>query len=244
MRVLVTGASRGLGLGLVTVFAERGDEVVAVCRQPGEELARLAQEQPAVTVLDGIDVADDGAGGLLRERLAGAPLDVVVCNAGVNLSYASGIDDLDVALLRSEFEVNTFGVVRTVQGVLPSLGEGAKVALVSTWRPGVGAAKKNYGYQMSKVAMNQFQYLLADELAGRGVATLLLSPGPMNTQLLRDVVESGNANLKLDQAGNPVDVARDLIARIDELTAETSGAWRFRTGEDMGAIATSVVYGH
>jgi NAD(P)-dependent dehydrogenase (short-subunit alcohol dehydrogenase family) len=244
MRVLVTGASRGLGIGLVTVFAERGDDVVAVCREPGAELQALAQEHDGVTLLDGIDLAEDDAAAKLRARLAGAPLDVVVCNAGVNFSYAVGIEDLDVAMLRSEFEVNTFGVARTVQGVLPSLGDGAKIAFVSTWRPGVGAAKKNYGYQMSKVAMNQLQFLLADELSARGVATLLLSPGPMNTQLLRDVVESGNANLNLDQAGKPLDVAHDLVARIDELTPETSGAWRFRTGEDMGAIATSVVYGH
>ena len=125
-----------------------------------------------------------------------------------------------------------------------SAGEGAKIALVSTWRPGVGAAKKNYGYQMSKVAMNQLHYLLADELAPRGIATLLLSPGPMNTQLLRDVVESGNANLALDLAGKPVEVARDLVARIDELTPATSGSWRFRTGEDMGAIPRGAVYGH
>jgi NAD(P)-dependent dehydrogenase (short-subunit alcohol dehydrogenase family) len=244
MRVLVTGASRGLGLGLVTVFAERGDDVVAVCRAPGAELAELAQAHENVSVIEGIDLADDGAEGLLRDRLAGAMLDVVVCNAGVNFSYASGIDDLDVGMLRSEFEVNTFGVVRTIQGVLPSLGEGAKVAFVSTWRPGVGAARKNYGYQMSKVAMNQFHHLLADELRDRGVATLLLSPGPMNTQLLRDVIESGNANLALDQAGKPVDVARDLVARIDDLTPETSGAWQFRTGEDMGAVPRGPVFGH
>jgi NAD(P)-dependent dehydrogenase (short-subunit alcohol dehydrogenase family) len=244
MRALVTGASRGLGHGLVTVFAERGDEVVAVCRAPSPELEELARDHARVSVLDGVDLADDGAADALRDRLGGAPLDVVVCNAGVNFSYASGIDDLDVAMLRSEFEVNTFGVVRTVQGALPSLREGAKVAFVSTWRPGVGAAKKNYGYQMSKVAMNQFHHLLADELRERGVATLLLSPGPMNTKLLRDVVQSGNANLDLDQAGNPLEVARDLVARIDELSPETSGSWRFRTGEDMGAVPRGPVFGH
>jgi NAD(P)-dependent dehydrogenase (short-subunit alcohol dehydrogenase family) len=244
MRVLVTGASRGLGLGLVTVFAERGDDVVAVCRAPGAELQELARDNPKISLVDGVDLAHDGAEALLRERLAEAVLDVVVCNAGVNFSYAAGIDDLDVAMLRSEFEVNTFGVVRTIQGVLPSLGDGAKVAFVSTWRPGVGAARKNYGYQMSKVAMNQFQHLLADELRERGVATLLLSPGPMNTQLLRDVVESGNANIALDQAGKPDDVARDLAARIDDLSPETSGSWQFRTGEDMGAVPRGPVYGH
>ena len=239
MRVLVTGASRGLGLALATAFAERGDDVVAVCRTATPELEALG-----VAVLGGIDLANDDAAASLRPGLAGVAIDVLVCNAGVNTTFAAGIDDLDVAALRSEFEVNTFGALRTVQGALPSLGEGSKVALISTWRPGVGAARGNYGYQMSKVALNQAGFLLADELAPRGIATLILSPGPMNTELLRAVIDAGRANLRPGQASEPIDVARDLLARIDAATIHASGTWLFRTGEDMGAIATSAVWGH
>lgn len=239
MRALVTGASRGLGLALATAFAERGDDVVAVCRAAAPELQALGVE-----VLTGIDLADDRAVSQLRAGLEGTPLDVLVCNAGINVTYASGIDDLDVGALKSEFEVNTFGVLRSVQGALPSLREGSKLALISTWRPGVGAARRNYGYQMSKVATNQLGFLLADELGARGIATVILSPGPMDTALLRAVIASGHANLRPDQAQDPLDVARDLLARIDGATPDPSGTWLYRTGEDMGAIATSSVFGH
>jgi NAD(P)-dependent dehydrogenase (short-subunit alcohol dehydrogenase family) len=238
-RALVTGATRGLGFALVQAFAERGDDVVAVCRAATPELVALGAQ-----VVAGVDVSRADSAAVLREALGDEPLDVVVCNAGVNKSYAASIDDLDVELLKSEFEVNTFGVVRTVQAVLPNLREGSKIGLVSTWRPGVGAARRNYGYQMSKVAMNQFGFLLADDLADRGVATVILSPGPMNTALLREVIEAGHANLTPEQAQDPLDVARDLLARLDELTLATSGSWRFRAGDDMGAVARGPVFGH
>jgi NAD(P)-dependent dehydrogenase (short-subunit alcohol dehydrogenase family) len=138
MRVLVTGASRGLGLALCQELSARGDEVLATVRAASPEL-----DLPGVEVLEGIDVAADDAAQRLRAAIGGRALDVVIANAGVNWSFASGIEELDVALLRSEFEVNTFGVVRTVQAALPSMGEGGKIAIISTWRPGGGAARRN-----------------------------------------------------------------------------------------------------
>ena len=238
MRALVTGASRGLGLALCQELSARGDEVLATARG-----AVAALELPGVETLAGIDLAHDDAAQRLRDAIGGRALDVVIANAGVNWTFAAGIEELDVAQLRSEFEVNTFGVVRTIQGALPSMGEGGKIAIISTWRPGVGAARRNYGYQMSKVASNQLQFLLADELADRGIATVTLSPGPMDTELLRAVVDAGHANLTPAQAQDPAAVARDLLARIDELTAAESGAWRFRTGETLD-LMTSTVRGH
>lgn len=239
MRVVVTGSSRGLGLALATVFAERGDEVLAVCRAPSPALERLGVE-----LISGIDVARDEAVAALGSALGPEPIDVVICNAGVNHSFASGIEDLDLGVLSEEFEVNTFGQVRTIKAVLPKLGLGAKIALISTWRPGVGAASRNYGYQMSKVATNQLSFLLADELAPLGISTLLLSPGPMDTELLREVVDAGHANLRPGQAQDPLDVARDLVGLIDSHDGESSGAWLFRTGESMHEIASSKVWGH
>jgi NAD(P)-dependent dehydrogenase (short-subunit alcohol dehydrogenase family) len=239
LRVLVTGASRGLGLELARVLAARGDDVLAVVRTPTPELSSLD-----VQVLDGFDVTSDEAMAGLGAAVGAEPIDVVIANAGVNHSFASDIEDLDLDVLQAEFAVNTFGVVRTVKAVLPNLRDGAKIAVISTWRPGVGAASRNYGYQMSKVATNQLSFLLADDLAPRGIATILLSPGPMDTELLRDVVDAGHANLKPGQASDPNEVARDLVGLIDALAFEDSGAWLFRSGQSMHEIASSKVWGH
>lgn len=221
------------------MLAGRGDRVLAVCRKPTPELRELP-----VQLLEGFDVSSDSAMDALAEAVGPDAIDVVICNAGINLSYACGIGDLDLGTLKREFEVNTFGPVRTVRALLPRLRKGSKIAIVSTWRPGLGAASRNYGYQMSKVAANQLAFLLADELKTRGIATILLSPGPMDTQLLRDVVASGHAKVRLDQAQAPLDVARDLVGLVDALSLERSGSWLFRTGEDMGATATRLVHGH
>jgi NAD(P)-dependent dehydrogenase (short-subunit alcohol dehydrogenase family) len=237
MRALVTGASRGLGLALCRVLADRGDEVLAACRRATPELARLG-----VTVIEGIDVAEDASITRLAEAAGAEPIDLVVCNAGINVTYAQGIEEIDTISLMSEFAVNTVGPVRTLQAVLPRLREGSKVALISTYRPGVGLAKRNYGYQSSKMAMNQLGYILADELAERGIVTVILSPGPMDTDLLREIIGAGHANLTPAQAQDPLDVAHDLLAQLDGLTPEDAGSWLFRSGERL--TLPTAVFGH
>jgi NAD(P)-dependent dehydrogenase (short-subunit alcohol dehydrogenase family) len=239
MRVLVTGASRGLGLGFCTVLAGRGDDVLAVVRA-----STSALDATGATILPGHDLADDASVPALAAAVGSEPIDLVICNAGINKTYAQGIAELDLPTLGYEFDVNTFGPIRTIQAVLPRLQPGAKIVLISTWRPEVGAARRNYGYQMSKVALNQLQFLLADELAGRGISTVVLSPGPMDTELLREVVEAGHANLTPDMAQDPLDVARDLLVQIDALTPETTGRWLFRTGDSMTDKARGPVFGH
>ena len=236
-RALVTGSARGLGLALCSVLAGRGDEVIAACRTATPELSALG-----VTVAEGIDVADDAAVARLADVADAEPIDVVICNAGINVTYAQGIAEIDAEALMSEFSVNAVGPIRTIQAVLPRLREGAKVALISTYRPGVGLAKRNYGYQSSKMAMNQIAYVLADELAERGVMTVVLSPGPMDTDLMREILGKGFANLSPSQVQDPLDVARDIVARIDELTPETAGSWLFRTGEPL--TLPTAVFGH
>jgi NAD(P)-dependent dehydrogenase (short-subunit alcohol dehydrogenase family) len=138
IHALVTGASRGLGLELTRVLAARGDDVLAAVRGPSAELDGLG-----VRVVDGVDVTADDSMDRLGAALGDRPLDVVIANAGVNRSFASDISDLDLDVLQSEFAVNTFGVVRTIKAVLPNLREGSKIAIISTWRPGVGAASRN-----------------------------------------------------------------------------------------------------
>ena len=124
-------------------------------------------EELGASVIDGVDVASDDAIARISAGIGSEPIDVVLANAGVNHSFAADIEQLDLDVLQQEFAINTFGVVRTVKAVLPNLHEGSKIAVISTWRPGVGAASRNYGYQMSKVATNQLAFLLAESCGAR-----------------------------------------------------------------------------
>ena len=228
LRVLVTGAARGLGLGLVEAFRARGDEVVAVCRQPSPELEQLGAEVAA-----GIDLAERDATERLEAALSGAPLDVVVCNAGVNLTFADTIDDLRLDLVEYELQVNTLGVVRTVKAALPLLHHGSKILLITTQPAGIGPQAVDggiYGYRLSKAAMTTFGYVLALDLRPRGIAVRMVDPGPVATHILRSVAAAGFTTLDPERAPAPLTVARDLLERIDELTLETTGQWVKRRG--------------
>jgi NAD(P)-dependent dehydrogenase (short-subunit alcohol dehydrogenase family) len=224
VRVAVTGSNRGIGLALCEAYAERGDEVLALCRQTSPELQALP-----VTVVEGIDVARDGC----MERLAAlpGPIDVVVCNAGVNEARPT-FEELDLPTLEQEFQVNALGPVRVVKALLPLLHEGSKIALVGS---GAGLLENplagNYGYRMSKAALGMFGVVLAEELRPRDIAVAVIGPGPTWTDILRRSLAEGTFEIDPSLVAEPLDAARGLRDRIDDLALETTGRWLRRTGE-------------
>ena len=214
-KTVVTGANRGIGFELVRQLAERGAEVVAVCRHRSVELDALGVE-----VEEGIDVSRDDSGTELARRLDGAPVDLLVNNAGI-LTKES-LDDLDFDRIRRQLEVNALGPLRITAALLPTLQEGSKVALVTSRMGSIAdnGSGGSYGYRMSKAALNMAGKSLAVDLKGRGVAVVVLHPGYVRTDMT-----GGGGNLE------PAEAARGLIARIDELDLASSGSFRHSNGE-------------
>jgi NAD(P)-dependent dehydrogenase (short-subunit alcohol dehydrogenase family) len=213
--VCITGANRGIGLELARLFSERGDEVVAGCRTASDGLADLG-----VRVVDGVDVTDDAAVERLVDSLNDAPVDILVNNAGL-LSDES-LDDLDFDRMRRQFEINSLGPLRVTAALRRNLGTGSKVAIVTSR---MGSIEDNtsggrYGYRMSKVAVNMAGRSLTHDLRPDGIAVVILHPGFVRTEM------TGNTGLI-----DPPESAAGLIARIDELTLETSGEFRHANGE-------------
>jgi NAD(P)-dependent dehydrogenase (short-subunit alcohol dehydrogenase family) len=215
MTTVITGANRGIGLELARQFSERGDEVVAVCRKPSEALAGLG-----VRIIDGVDVADDAGIARLAQQTKGPAVDILVNNAGL-LSDES-LDDLDIDRIRRQFEINALGPLRVTAALRSKLGSGAKVAIVTSR---MGSIEDNtsggrYGYRMSKAAVNMAGRSLAHDLEPAGVAVAILHPGFVRTEM------TGNTGLV-----DPPESAAGLIARIDELTLETTGSFWHANGE-------------
>ena len=103
--VLVTGSSRGIGLELCKQLNERGDRVIATCRQSTDALAALDVE-----VLENGDGSDPQSLKLLSASLKERKIDWLVNNAGVLQSF--GLDDLDIngiANFKKMFAVNSLG---------------------------------------------------------------------------------------------------------------------------------------
>ncbi len=228
MRALVTGSSRGLGLGFCSVLAARGDDVLAACRQSTPQLEALD-----VRVVSGVDVTSDDAIERLRSAVGDDRLDLVVCNAGVNGTFeADGIEDTDLDAVRRDLDVNAVGVARTVAAVVPALRAGATIALITSGASAPGREKLGYyGYKMSKAALNMFGHILAAELRPRGINVLLVSPGPVDTDLLRAVHASGKTHFDPSEAPSPDEGASNMLSLIARASPELSGCWLDHTGD-------------
>jgi len=215
--VLVTGSNRGIGLSLCRVLRGRGDRVLAVCRRSSPELAALGAE-----VLDGIDGTSDADVATLARRLAGERLDVVVLNAGI--LREDSLDDVDMTDVVEQLQVNAVAPLRVARALAPALHHGSKVALITSRMGSIGdnGSGGYYGYRMSKAALNAAGMSLARDLEKTGVAVTILHPGFVRTDMTG---HEGNVG--------PDESARQLVARIDELTLATTGRFRHANGETL-----------
>ena len=206
--VLVTGGNRGIGLELCRQLAARGDDVIAVCRGSSPEL-----EASGVEVHEGVEVTDDAAVAKLKAALDGRAIDVLINCAGI-LTRES-LDELDIDRIRLQFEVNAIGPLRVSAALLSNLGEGAKVAIITSRMGSIedNTSGSRYGYRMSKSAVNMAGMNLRHDLEPRGIAVALLHPGLVATEM------TGGQGI------SPKDSATGLIQRIDDLTIESSGGF-------------------
>jgi NAD(P)-dependent dehydrogenase (short-subunit alcohol dehydrogenase family) len=214
--VLVTGANRGIGLELTRQLLDRGNEVIAVCRNPSPELQALGCRIEA-----DVDVSSENLGGL-PARLEGTPIDVLINNAG--LLRRMGLDDLDVDAIREQYEVNAIAPLRLTQALLPNLKAGSKVAMVTSRMGSVAdnTSGGHYGYRMSKAALNIATMSLRHDLAPEGIAVCVLHPGFVRTNM------TGGMGL-IDAP----EAAAGLLARIDGLTMENTGSFWHANGESL-----------
>ena len=214
--VVITGCNRGIGLELCRQYKERGDDVIALCREPSDELRDTGAE-----IVDGVDVADDSATARLRDALADRPIDILVNNAGI--LHRDTLQEVDYDAMVEQYRVNTVGPLRVTRALLDNLSEGSKIGIVTSR---VGSVQDNesgayYGYRSSKAAANMIGMSLHRDLADRGINVMLLHPGYVATDM------TGG------QGVSAVGAATGLIARLNELGSETSGTFWHAEGYQL-----------
>lgn len=185
-RVLITGASGGIGAELARLFAADGYELILAARG-GPGLADLAGELRArrgvsVRVVL-VDLAEPGAAERLWADVAGSDVivDVLVNNAGVGL-YGP-VAEQDSAALRRMLELDVATVTMLTRLALPGMlrrgrGRILNVASVAAHQPG---GPRMAAYYAAKSFVLSFSRGLSRELAGTGVSVTALSPGPTLT---------------------------------------------------------------
>lgn len=222
LTVLVTGSDRGIGEALCLELHARGDRAIAACYGDSAKL-----RGQGIEVQSGVDVSSDAAVARLASALAGVKLDALIHNAGVVRESALGSFDFEG--LRQEYEVNALGPLRVTQALLPLMGQGGKIGIVTSRTGSLGENHSGglYGYRMSKVAGNMAGVCLARDLFKRGIAVILLHPGSVRTEMTKGLADTATMGTLVD----PGVAARGLIARIDELDLESTGTFRHANGE-------------
>ena len=200
LRVLVTGASQGIGRAIVLEAAKRGCHVLAAARSQ-ELLEQLETEAGGISSFVRTVVADvtDPAGRAAMVEAATqhfGGLDVLVNNAGIG---ATGhFMDSEPDVLRRIFETNFFGLTETTRAFLPLLKQGVTPAIVNISSVvGKRALPARSLYSASKFAVMGFSEAIRAELAKDGIDVLVVSPGLTQTNFSKNMLEQ-KAKVKLD----------------------------------------------
>ncbi|MFD1343797.1 SDR family oxidoreductase [Litorisediminicola beolgyonensis] len=204
MRVLITGANRGIGASLATRYTSRGDETLATAR--------------SFDGLIDLDVTDPNSIEKLGRRMKDDALDLLICNAGVYLDKGEPLEGgFPPEMWAQSFAVNVTGVFLTVQALLPSLerSEAPKIAIISSQMASSERAPGgSYIYRASKSAALNLGRNLAADLKPRGIAVGIYHPGWVRTDM-----GGGSADLSVGEA------ADGLVERFDALSLDTTGCF-------------------
>ncbi len=216
--VVITGANRGVGLGLTKTYSARGDHVIACVRQTSKELEATGAE-----VHTGVDLRDRAAIIDFSSSIPADTIDLIVNNAAIFVDRGP-VEDTDIEVIEEELRVNVLGPLLLTRDLLNALRDGGKIAFVSS---AIGSIEENelglyYGYRMSKASINMIVKNLSNDLWSRKISTIAIHPGFVRTRLT-------------DFAGewSIEEAAEGMVKQIDRLTLDTSGTFWHQNGRQI-----------
>jgi NAD(P)-dependent dehydrogenase (short-subunit alcohol dehydrogenase family) len=210
--ILITGASRGLGLEFTRQYLAEHWTVIAACRNPGAArgLQDLeAESKGALTVVE-LEVTDGASVKRAAGRLQGRAIDVLVNGAGIYGGRGQKLGSLDYEDWRQVLEVNLLGPARVCEAFLDGL-ERSDRRLIVTITSGMGSLADNTSggsilYRTSKAAVNMLMRASAIDLQARGITCIVVNPGWVKTDM-------GGPNAKLSPEESILAMRR-LIAKL------------------------------
>nr|KAJ3418592.1 hypothetical protein HK105_008128 [Polyrhizophydium stewartii] len=269
-RVVILGASSGIGKHLALQYAARGAQLLLVARRRDrlEAVQAECRGQHARTTCEVVvgDAADEAvlaaAAAAARERLGG--VDVLVLCAGVTsiipfeqvcaLDAAAAAEptasaasaagaSASAALVERIFRTNVFSPIMATKHFLPLLRASKGQILVISSAAGIMAAPTRPIYTASKHAMTGFFKTLRIELAASGVSVCIALPGTVDTELRDAAVDGMGATSKYrGSAGISADeCARIIIAGADRGDREIYMPWFYGVAHVLSLILPGVV---
>jgi NAD(P)-dependent dehydrogenase (short-subunit alcohol dehydrogenase family) len=218
-RILIVGASRGIGLEFVRQYRSAGAHVTATARSD-EGLARItALGARALRV----DVATAAGASALAWPIDGEVFDVAVLNAGVYGPRSSGLQAPSQAEFDAVMHTNVLGAMRVLPLLAEALAPGARLAVISSRMGSMGLRANPSGwlYRASKAALNSVLKDASLALAGRALC-VALHPGWVRTDM-------GGEGADLDVAESVATMRRTLAA----LTSAEHGGFLNHDGQPL-----------
>jgi NAD(P)-dependent dehydrogenase (short-subunit alcohol dehydrogenase family) len=222
--MLVTGANRGLGLELAKQYAGAGWRVHATCRDPAAA--------PALKALAGdvrvhrLEVTAPDQGAELVRALAGAPIDLLVNNAGINAQSKASLGDIDYAEWERLMRVNALAPLRVADALAANVAASERrVMLFVSSRAGSIAdnlAGGRYLYRSSKAALNAVVKSLAIDLIPKRVTVVAVHPGWAKTDM-------GGPGAPIETAA----AVTALRALVDRLEPHHNGRFLNYDGQEL-----------
>ena len=220
--VLITGASRGIGLEFTRQYLASGWRVIACCRQPEAATALQALACPELRVI-ALDVSDAVAVERLPGQLAGEHLDVFINNAGI-YGERQSLADADWEEWQQVFRVNVIAPLALARALLPLMADHGKLVFISTKMGSIAdnSGGGTYVYRSSKTALNQVVKSLSIDLAPEGLSVAALHPGWVRTDM-------GGPNALIDTATS----VNGMMGVIDALDVAGSGKFTNYDGKGI-----------
>ena len=209
MRIVITGATAGIGLSCVRAFCAEGHQVVGIARN-AENLSTLEKEVPGFSGIP-CDIADadslQGLGERIDAAVAGGAVDVLINNAGYGAAGPVELVSLDE--WKAQYDTNVFGTIGVTQAVLPFLrkSSGARILNVSSVAGSV-YAPFFAPYYSSKHALDCISQTLRLELRDQGIRVTLIAPGAVQTGF------SSNEDAMLERYAAESTLYREPVRRI------------------------------
>jgi NAD(P)-dependent dehydrogenase (short-subunit alcohol dehydrogenase family) len=186
--VLITGASRGLGLEFAHQYLSDGWRVLATCRNPtgAEKLTRLAKNAGDNLTILAIDVTKPE---IIREaatQLDGVAIDLLINCAGITGASGQRPRNIDYDSWAQVFDVNTMGM-RVLESFIGHIARSERRLVVSI-TSGMGSLGDNtsggsIAYRSSKAALNMVMRSAAIDLAPQGISCVVINPGWVKTDM-------------------------------------------------------------